>query len=328
MPDRISLRKESDIFLTGMLILILIVFCGCKNREKVFTVGMAMHTSVHLPVIEGFKAGMAESGYIENKNIRYVYDGVIGDDLKVIDTEIKKLLSQQVDLLLTTGNKVSLRAKKAVEGTDIPIIIGASSRPVEEGLVDSLQSPGGNITGVRVADSMPKLLELLALVVPEKKKFYLPYNPDDQVSIVSLEGLDDAASQLGVKLVTQKIHSVEEAVAAIEALPEDIGAIYRVPSPTLDARNFELTQAAMRSGIPVGSVLPLDESVLITLASDLFVTGRQAARIAVQIMHGAKPADLPVETAEAHLTINLKTAEKLGINMPDDILARANNIIR
>jgi len=328
MSEKFLFRKAPDILLAVIIVLIFTVFCGCKNREKIFTVGIAMHTSVHLPVIEGFKAGMAGYGYIEGKNIRYFSAGVLGDDLELIDAEIKKLLSQGPDLFLTTGNRVSLRAKKALEGTDIPVIIGASSRPVEEGLVESLQRPGGNITGVRVADSMPKLLELLALVVRGEKIIYLPYNPDDQVSVVALEGLDDAASLLGVRLLKQEIHSVEEAIAAIESLSEDIGAIYRVPSPTLDSRNNELTMAAMERGIPVGSVLPLDDSVLITLASELFATGKQAARIADQIIQGAKPSDLPVETSEARLTINLKTATQLGINVPDEILARANKIIR
>jgi len=321
------MHKKIKYFPVIILSLLLIFSGACWNRGKTITVGIAILTTSHIPVVEGFKAGMAEYGYVESKNIRYIYDGVLEDDPDAIDREIGKLLSQGVDLLFTGGNMVSLRAKKAVEGTDVPIIIGASSRPVEEGLVDSLQRPGGNITGVRTADSIPKMLELLAMVTPEKRKFYLPYNPDDQVSVVSLKGLNEAAAKMGIDLVIQEIRSVEEAVSSIKTLPRDIGAIYRLPSPTLDSRNSELTMAALERGIPIGSVLPLDESVLLVLAADPFESGRQAARLADQIIKGARPSDLPVETSDAYLTVNLKTAERLGINLPNDILALANNII-
>ncbi|MBN1627860.1 MAG: ABC transporter substrate-binding protein [Deltaproteobacteria bacterium] len=310
-----------------ILSLLLMPAAGCGNRGKTITVGMAILTTSHISILDGFKAGMAEYGYVDGKNIRYIYNGLLEDNPAAIDREIGNLLSQDVDLLLTGGNMVSLRAKKAVEGTDVPIIIGASSRPVEEGLVDSLQRPGGNITGVRTADSIPKMLELLAMVVPDKRKFYLPYNPDDQVSVVSLKGLAESAAKMGIELVIQEIRSVEEAVSSIKTLPRDIGAIYRLPSPTLDSRNSELTMAALERGLPIGSVLPLDESVLLVLASDPFATGRQAARLADLIIKGAKPADLPVETADAYLTVNLRTAKKLGIGISNDILALANNII-
>ena len=89
-----------------------------------------------------------------------------------------------------------------------------------------------------------------------------------------------------------------------------------------------MTKAALKRGIPVGSVLPLDELVLITLAADLFDTGRQAARLADQIFHGAKPAEFPIVSSDLILTVNLKTAGEIGIHIPDDILLQATNIIR
>jgi len=279
-------------------------------------------------VLEGFKASMAELGYVEGKDIKYIFDGVMGSDQEAINTEINKLLSQHVDLLLMTGNHAGLRAKKVVEGTGMPIIIAASSNPVEEGVVESLTHPGGNVTGIRVADTMPKLMELLLNINPKEKKIYLPYNPDDMISTAPLKGLDKSASQLGIKLVTQEIHSVEETMAAIENLPKDIDAVYRVPSPTLDARNKELSRAAIKRGIPMVSVLPQDESVLLSLATDFFETGRQAARLANQIRLGAKPAELPMLNAEVFLTVNLKTAGELGLTIPDNILMQAKKIIR
>ncbi|MBN1627861.1 MAG: hypothetical protein JW944_15180 [Deltaproteobacteria bacterium] len=129
-------------------------------------------------------------------------------------------------------------------------------------------------------------------------------------------------------LIILSVDSFEEAVAAIETLPEDIDFIYRIPSPTLDAENNEISRAAIKRRIPIGASLPQDESILMTFASDRFETGRQAARLAHQIRMGVKPSELPVETAEAFLTINLSTAEKIGLELPANILLQAKKIIR
>jgi putative ABC transport system substrate-binding protein len=329
MIGRVKTGGKTDLFRLGTFCILLILCGGCERSEKVFTVGIAIHLSLHQEIVEGFKTGMAEYGYVEGKNIRYLYDKPIGSsNQEVIDAAINKLLSQGADLLLTTGYEVSLRAKKAVEGTDVPVIIGGNRKPVEAGLVKSLRRPGGNVTGVWVHDTIPKMLELMMQIIPDAKKFYLPYNPDDMVSVFSFQGLDNTASQLGIEIVFQKVHSFEEALKAVETLPEDIDAIFRVPSPTLDARNSELSLAAIRRGVPMCSILSLDESVLISMAVDFFETGRLAAGIAHKIRLGARPAEIPMAPLEPLLTVNLKTAGELGINIPDGILIQANKIIR
>jgi ABC-type uncharacterized transport system substrate-binding protein len=164
--------------------------------------------------------------------------------------------------------------------------------------------------------------------VSETDKVYVPYNPNDEPSTAALDGMNIAASRMGIELVLDEVYSVEEAVVAIERLPGDIDAIFRIPSPTLDQRNHDLSQAAIKRKLPICASLPLDESVLLTLATDLSEMGKQAARLADQIFQGIKPADLPVETGEVFLTINLRTAETIGLYIPDEILVQANTIIR
>jgi putative ABC transport system substrate-binding protein len=302
--------------------------CGDATQPKTYTIGVVTNNSFHVPVIEGFKAGMAEFGYIEGENVIYIYNGIIDSDPDVIERETENLLIQGVDILFTVGSPATLAAKQAVEGTDTPVVFGAITRPVEKGIVESISHPGGNLTGTQVGTETPKALEWLVTIVPQAKKVYVPYNPDEDVLIAALRGLDKVSSQLGVELVFDEVYSVEEAVAAIESLPEDVGAIFRIPSPTLDSRNNELSQAAIERGIPMGAALPLDEAVLLTLATDLSDTGKQTARLVHQIHQGIKPADLPVETADFFLTINLKTAEAIGLDIPDEILWQADIIIR
>ena len=210
----------------------------------------------------------------------------------------------------------------------MPVVFGAVSKVVEKGIVESIHQPGGNLTGTQTSNQSPKALEWLLTITPEAKKVYVPYNPDDIASITILDELNKALPQLGIELLLDEVHSVEEAVAAIESLPEDVDAIFRIPSPTLDPRNAELSQAAIAQGLPMGAGLPLDEAVLLTLATDLFEAGKQTARLAHQIRQGSKPADLMVETTGIFLAINLKTAETIGLDIPDEVLLQADTIIR
>lgn len=325
-----SIKDNSNKIIIWAILLSLLSFPlgGCKHREKIFTIGIISYASILTPDIEGFKAGMADLGYIEGKNVKYIYNGVIENNQKSIDTEIKNLLSENIDLLLSVGNQVSIQANKAVEGTGIPLVFSAVTDPIANGLVKSMSHPGGNSTGVVNTDSTSKALEFLKMITPGLKKIYVPYNPDDEVSINTLSELNKIAGQLEIKLVLDEIHSVAETASTIKNLPKDFNAIFRIPSPTLDGSNSELNQAAIDRGIPMGSRVPLDQAVLITYSDDLYIIGKQTARLVHLILQGAKPADLPVETSETFLTINLKTAEKIGLHISDDVLIWAKIIVR
>lgn len=293
-----------------------------------FTIGMIRHPSIHDQTLAGFKAGMAELGYVEGRDVRYIFGGVEEGTPEKIDASIMGMMAQNVALFFTAGNFVTSRVKLAVAGTDIPVLFAASTRPVEDGLVESLGSPGGNLTGVRVPNTAAKALEWLCRILPDVQRVSVPYNADDPVSISNLEGLDAEAAKLGIELVPLMVKSVEEATAAVERLPADMDAILRIPSPTLDPKNNELIRAAVRRRIPAISALPLDNDEVLTFAADPFRSGMQAARLAHMIRCGAKPSDLPVETSDAFLVINLKTAEKIGLHIPDEILLQAKKIIR
>ena len=324
----INQRDQYWVICIGSFIIVGLLLEACSSPPKPYTIGIISYVSVHAPVIEGFKAGMTSLGYREGEDIIYIDNGPVEPTPQDVDAEIKKLLEQNIDLLFSVGNLATLRAKHAAEGTTIPIVFGAIAHPIEERFVESISHPGGKLTGTQTSGQGPKALEWLVTILPDARKVYVPYNPRDEASVIQLNGLDKAPLQLGIELVFDEIASVEEAVAAIENLPDDIDAIFRIPSPTLDPRNAELSQTAITRRLPMSASLPLDKAVLLTLAVDFFEAGKQTARLAHQIRQGEKPADLPVETAEIFLTINLKTAEEIGLDIPDEILLQADTIIR
>jgi putative tryptophan/tyrosine transport system substrate-binding protein len=321
--------KKTCIALVVALCLVSAVLEASCSKAKVFNIGVVMDLSVFTLAFDGFKEGMTELGYTEGKDVRYIFYGSAENNQKMINNQINKLLSNHIDLILTFGNNASLSAKEAVAGTGAPMLFAIAGTDLAiQKLVPDPQHPGGNVTGVRVARSAPKALEWLLTVVPRTRKVYVPYNPEDEMSVQALIGLDKNATQLGVELILKEIHSVESAVAVINDIPKNTGALFLMPSPTLNPDAGKLTQAAIHRGIPVGSPMKMDKAILVTFADDLFGSGKQAARLAQQIHKGISPADIPVEISDVSLTINLKTAEKLGLYIPDDILAQAKTVIR
>ena len=324
-----GLRPKCFYMLVAILLIaVSLLLTGCGAAQKTYTIGMVNHAPSMVPVFEGFKAGMAELGYVEGKNVTYVSHGVIGTDPKKIADDIKSLLDQKVDLLVTIGSPTTLPAEKAVEGTKTPIVFAPVIYPVDVGVVKSISRPGGSATGVQSGNTIAKALEWLLKIAPNTKKVYVPYNPKDQVSVLSVKTLQEAAPKLGVELALAEVGTPDELMAAVDTLPKDVQGAFLVTAPSLDPRLGEFAKAAAQQGLAVGAYSHVEDTALVTYTSDTFLIGKQAARMADQVLRGIAPADLPVETAEYFLTINLKTAKVLNLDVPDDILRQAKTVIR
>lgn len=306
--------------ITGLLL----TACGDTTQDKTYTIGVVNSAPGLATILDGFKAGMAELGYVEGKDITYIYKAV-GTDNESADREIKSLMTQKVDLLLTLGT-APLRAKLAVEGTQMPVLFVAAIDPVGQGLVKSIRQPGGNLTGTQSGTNISKTLEWLLKLAPGTKKIYVPYNPDEPASVSVAVTLRASAAQSGVEMVFEEAYTPETAVTAIKTLPKDV-AVYIVP--TSDDVT-DIIQATIEHGVPAGTYMEehLQAGALFKYAASPSALGKQSARMADQILKGVKPADLPVETAEYFLTINLKTAKAIGLDIPDDILEQADIIVR
>jgi putative ABC transport system substrate-binding protein len=309
------------LMLTGLLL----TACGGITPAKTYTIGVVNYVSALEPVLAGFKARLAESGYVEGKNVTYLYHGVLQPEPQVIAQEVQRLMDQKVDLFLTLGTQPTLAAKQAVAGTNIPVVFAPVRNPLKEGVVQSISHPEGNATGVKNGESLPKTLEWLRKIVPQATTVYVMYHPKDRVSRTVIEPLPAIASLLGIELVLDEVRSQEEARVAIASLPKDT-AILVVPMPSLEPVGT-LIEAAVQRGLAVGASY-LQDGALFIYEADRFAMGQQAARLADQILKGTRPADLPVETAEYFLRINLKTATGIGLDIPDEILRQAHLVMR
>jgi putative tryptophan/tyrosine transport system substrate-binding protein len=319
---------KTNIILAVALSLVFVMACNSRAPGKIFTVGIIINIQKENHTLMGFKDGMKELGYIEGKNIKYVLREVNEMNEQDIDTGIKEVLAQNIDIIVTAGRDICLQGKELTKGLDTPLLFIGEPVPVENGLVERLAHPGGNITGVRCPDITSKAMEWLHLIIPNAKKFYVPYNPKDESSVAGLASINKTADQLGIKLILQEVHSVGEVLKRIEGMNEDFDALFMISSPTLNPASGEISQAAIKHGLPTGAPLPLDASIMMVFCNDWEGASKMTARMAHQIHQGVKAADFPVETAEVKLIINIKTAEKIGLNIPDVILNQASSIIR
>jgi putative tryptophan/tyrosine transport system substrate-binding protein len=324
MSDAIKIK--TNLIWIILFVLSLMAPIGCKPPVRVFKIGIAAHLQRDALSLKGFMAGMAEQGYNEGKNIKYIYKDIMVEDEKIINVQVKELLAQDIDILFVIGRSGSV-ARELTKGTGMPVLFCGDADPVGDGTVASLLHPGGNITGVKLADSLSKTLEWLAIIKPGIKKIWMPYDPDDQFTAYDVSRAGKAASQLGVQLLRREVHSVEDTIAAIKGLPEDVDAVFIIPSRVLFPGSREIFQAAIDRGLMTGSSVVTDDSVLLVLSTDFFDAGKKTARLAHQIFQGIKPSELPVEVSESLLTINMKTAEKIGLNVPDNVLLQAKKII-
>jgi len=221
-----------------------------------------------------------------------------------------------------------LRGRKS-RVPNIPVVFFPLTDPVSAGVVQSLKQPGGTITGVTAGGSEAKRLQWQLELTPNIKKVYVPYNPDGS-SKASLALTEATAAELNIELVTQVATTPDEVITASETMPADVEAIFILSDGFMESQIDKWIQVALEKHLPISSTnLQLVESgALFAYGWRSDSVGQQAARLADQILLGTKPAELPVERSEFYLEINLRTAEAIGLEIPDEVLEAADTIVR
>jgi putative ABC transport system substrate-binding protein len=278
-----------------------------------------------------FRAGLAETGYVEGQNVFIEYRWAEGhyDRLPALATD---LVASKVDLILTSGGTPSAQAAK-IATSAIPIVFATGGDAVGEGLVGSLARPGGNITGISfiAVELTPKRLELLSELVSQAKIIALLVNPHGPNAEATIRDVQEAARLKGLRLHVLKAATESEIDNAFLTLSkQDVDGLLVGADPFFGTRREQLAALAVRYAIPAMNAFRefVVSGGLISYGPSLTGTFRQGGIFAGKILNGAKPSDLPVEQpTKFELVINLKTAKALGLTVPQSILARADEVI-
>ena len=318
-------RKWGIVVIAVVLLSLALAACGGDDDADTFTVGIINPSSGLVAVVEGFKAGMTENDYVEGENVTYIDEGVLAEDRR--EAAIQQMVDDGVDLIVTMGTPMSIMAQGKTDS--IPILFMPITDPVGAGLVESIAQPGGNLTGISVAGQDLPRLDRLVKLVPEVQTVYVAYNPDDPAPTSILPDMRQTAEGLGVTLIEVEAPDVAAMDAAAREVPDDADAILIMPDSLAIASLPVFRETALARNLPLASI-PLfgaDLGVLLTYGFDPFDVGQSSARLADIILKGGDPAEIPVETADFFLTVNMATADAIGITFTEEQLRIADEVI-
>jgi putative ABC transport system substrate-binding protein len=281
-------------------------------------------------LVAAFRQGLSDTGYVEGQNLAIEYRWAEGhyDRFPALTAD---LIARKVDLVVVVATPAALTVKNAT--STIPIVFSFSGDPVAAGLVASLARPGGNLTGVSfLSDELtPKRLELLSELVPQASVFALLVNPNYALTERMIRDMQEAARAKGVQLPILKASTESEIDAAFASLAQlKAGALVVQGDPFFNSRRHQLAALASRHAIP--AIYQFREAAvaggLISYGTEFAAALHLVGIYAGKILNGTKPADLPVQQpTKFELVVNLKTATALGLNIPQSILARADEVI-
>jgi len=279
--------------------------------------------------LPAFVERLRELGWIEGRTIAIEYRWAEGsiDRAAELAAEFVRL---KVDVIVTSGTPQVLAAKQAT--SVIPIVFAAVGDPVGAGVVATLARPDGNATGLSLqqTETAGKRLELLREVIPGLRRLAIMANSDNLSAVLEVREAQAAARALGLDVVTSEIQRREDIAPAFEALKGRVDALYVAADPLLNTNRMRVAILAVGARLPTMYSIrePIETGGLIYYGPNFADLNRRAADFVDKILRGTKPADLPVEQpTKFELIINLTTAKALGLTIPEQLLARADEVI-
>ena len=307
-----------------------------QQPEHMRRIGVLMNRAAHDPQgqarLATFKQKLQQLGWIDGGNARIdIRWGA--DDVDAERRYAAELVALAPDVILASGT-LSVTALQHVSRT-LPIVFVGVTDPVGAGLVDSLARPGGNVTGFMIYEyNLPgKWLELLKQIAPSVKRVAVIRNPDNPVGVAVFSALRAAAQPLGVEVIPvdsrRNADEIERAIAGFAGSPNS-GLILTPNAAAMPAHYSLIITLAARYKLP--AVYSFREMVsdggLMSYGPDVVDQSRHAAEYVDRILKGEKPAELPVQQAtKFELLINLKTAKALGLDVPNTLIGRADEVI-
>jgi putative ABC transport system substrate-binding protein len=290
-------------------------------------IGVLTAPYANAPGNEGLRDGLRELGYIEDKNI--IIELRSGSTLDELRSAAADLVRSKADVIVV----FSTPAARAAAATALPVVFLVGD-PVSTGLAASLARPGGNATGVALiyTELTAKRLEILRLLAPRAQRIGCLMNSSNPASMLQFEAARVAAQTLGLELVQLNARNDAEVDDVVRALSRStLDGVLLTGDLLLFANRAKLAGAIREAGLPAS--FPSREwhgdDVLLSYAPSISAAGRKMAVYVDQILRGARPADLPIEQLSTYeLVIDLRVARAMGLDVPEDLLLRADEVIR
>lgn len=343
MQNAQSILHNYINWVIGLLCLsgIILATAGCTTPQadtlRPYRIGFLSGANVLDRVLDGFRAGMTEFGYVEGETIQYDFQSADGnhEQMRLL---AEQLVASEVDLIVTTTTVATLAVKSATEKSQIPVVFTYVGDPIDSGVVTDLRQPRGNITGVTrsVAGTIGKRMAFLHEIMPDLKGIWVPYEENYATTELTLQAIHEVADPLEIAILETPVGSSIELLAELDrfALLSDVDfdTIYISPNPVVqsDESMAAIMNFAEERKLPVvaDTAAQVRNGALMTYADDILHTGQLVASLADQILQGTAPGQLPVVYSDPILYLNYQTAQTLGLAIDASILAQAREIIR
>jgi ABC-type uncharacterized transport system substrate-binding protein len=326
------MKRREFVLLVGAALLPRIAIAQQSGKPLIGFLHGSAPVGQYKSYIESFLAGLRDQGLETGRDVAVEYRWVEGEYERV-PALAAELLALKPALITAYGPPNLLRITLEVIPRDMPMVFGTGGDPVAAGIVPSLGRPGGNATGVanRTNSLDIKRLELLRDLASEASTIGLILNPKNSDAPEVIRAAQNGAQTLGRKLAVAPASTPEQLDEAFASVVNDgAGALLMGSDTFLNAQSARIIALAERYHLPTmynGRAF-VERGGLISYGTDFTDTYRLVGGYAGKILHGAKPADLPVlEPTRYELLINLKTAKSLGLTIRHLILARANEVI-
>ena len=283
-----------------------------------------------LPLEVVLRESLRELGYVDGENILIEWRQATTNDEELRSHAID-LARSKVDVIVTNGTPAARAALAAT--TTIPVVFSAGD-PVATGFAASLARPGRNGTGVSLmtTELIAKRLELLHQLVPHARRIAYLTNSSNPIALRQLEEAQKAARVLGLQLITLDARNARELDTALRTLPRSMAdGVLVTPDLLLQTNKSKIAQAVRKGRLP--AMVPykqyLDDGTLMSYGPDNRDLARRMAGYVDRILKGTKPSDLPIEQVSKYeLVIDLRAARELGIKVSQELLLRADEVIR
>lgn len=306
--------------------------CGSSGGSddetvKIGLVQLVEHTSLD-QIRESIIAQLEEEGYVDGENIEIDYQNAQNEQSN-LKTICQGFVADDVDVIVAITTPA---AQVAMGETDeIPIVFSAVTDPVAAEVVADMEEPGGNITGTSDVISVEKIMGLANDITPGFKTIGALYNSSETNSVSAIEDLKEYAEANNLKVVESAITSANEIQPAAQNLAKKCDIVFSPTDNTVASAIATANSVFIESKIPfyVGADSMVKDGAFATYGVDYEYLGQETAKMIVEIINGADPAQMPVRTMdEMAIYINSQTAKDMGIEIPEEILEQATDLAK
>ena len=322
------MKKVTAILLVLAMVMMMLSGCGSKNAEsgdEMFKVGIIQlmeHPSLDT-IRESIIEGLEDEGYVEGKNLKIEYQNG-QNDMSTMKNIAQTFVGDECDVIVAIATPAAQAALS--ETTEIPIVFAAITDPVGAGLVDSLDNPGGNVTGTSDEVSAEMIMNLAKDITPDFKTIGVLYNIGEDNSVSVVAQLKEYAGENGYKVIESTVTNTGEVQQAAQYLADKVDIVFSPIDNTVASSMAVATETFNNAGIPfyVCADSMVNDGGLATCGIDYTVLGRETAAMIADILEGADPAAIAVrKMSEMSVYVNKETAKALNIEIPQAILDKA-----